>query len=341
MQTTGQTAGANGAGRRPVLRFGLQIARFDYPGVPPHEIFDRVVDIARTAEDAGFDSIWAQDHFYQAPVPGLGWQADEPVLESYAMLAALAARTSKVRLGTTVTGVTFRNPALLAKAVTTLDVISKGRAVLGIGAAWHEEEHRGYGFDFPPTGERLSRLEEALQVCRAMFREERPSFSGEYYRISEAVNSPRPLTSSGPPILVGGGGEKRTLRMVARYADACNLFGDLETVRHKLGVLERHCAAEERDPDEITKTKMACLLISESDAEAQRRYEEMAASMGDYAAMLGGIAIAGSPQRVADQVGEYLEAGLDGLVCYLPDTHDLDTVRLAGETLVKNFGGLS
>ncbi|MEU4885961.1 MULTISPECIES: LLM class F420-dependent oxidoreductase [Streptomyces] len=340
MQTTERTTDESGTGRRPVLRFGLQIARFDYPGVGPHQVFDRVTDIARTAEEAGFDSIWAQDHFYQAPVPGIGWQADEPVLEPYTMLAALAARTSRVRLGTTVTGVTYRNPALLAKTVSTLDVISGGRAVLGIGAAWHEEEHTGYGYDYPSDAERLSRLEEALRICRPMFRDERPVFTGEYYRVDGAVNSPPPLAPGGPPILVGGSGEKRTLRLVARYADACNLFGDLDTVRHKLKVLDGHCETENRDPAEITRTKMSCLLINESDAEARRRYDEMGAAMGDWAPMLGGMAMAGSPDRIAEQVAEYFEAGLDGLVFYLPDTHDLDTVRMAGETLVKHFGGL-
>lgn len=328
------------APHRPVLKFGLQIPRFDYPGVEPHDVFGRVRDIARTAEESGFDSVWAQDHFYQAPVPGIGWRPDEPVLEAYTMLSALAACTSAVRLGTTVSGVTFRNPALLAKMVTSLDVISGGRAVLGLGAAWFEDEHRGYGMDFPAPKERLDRLEEALRICRAMFREERPSFRGAHYRIDEAVNSPRPLTPGGPPILVGGSGEKRTLRLVAEHADACNLFGDLATVKHKLRVLDAHCEAVGRDPATITRTKMTCLLISESDAVAQRRYDEMAAGMGDYASMLGGVAIAGGPDRIAEQVGEYLDAGLDGLVCYLPDTHDLDAVRLAGTTLTKHFGAL-
>jgi F420-dependent oxidoreductase-like protein len=324
--------------RPPVLRFGLQIARFDYPGVPPDAVFRRVREIAQTAERAGFDSLWVQDHCYQAPVPGLGWQPAEPVLEAYTLLGALAAVTDTVRLGTTVSAVTFRNPALLAKAVTTLDIISAGRAVLGIGAAWYEDEHRGYGFDFPAAGERLDRLEEALQICRAMFTSERSSFSGTHYRVDDALNVPAPVTPGGPPILVGGSGERRTLRLVARYGDACNLFGDVASVRHKLDVLHRHCEDLGRDPAEITKTKMACLIVDESDARARRRYDEMAAQMGDYAPMLGGVAIAGDPDHLAEQVGEYLDAGLDGLVCYLPDTHDLAAVELAGRTLSKHFG---
>src|SRR5256886_11313826 len=183
-----------------MLRLGLQIPNFTYPGVPDGELFDRVADIAVTAEQAGFDSIWVMDHLYQIPNVG---QRTEPMLEAYTLLGGIAARTSRATLGTMVTGVTYRNPALLAKIVTTLDIVSSGRAILGIGAAWNEDEHRGYGFDFPPAGERLERLEEAVQICRAMFTEEAPSFRGKFYRIEEAINSPRPLTPGGPPILIG------------------------------------------------------------------------------------------------------------------------------------------
>src|SRR5438552_8085041 len=170
-----------------MMRLGLQIQTFTYPGVPHDKLFERAADIAVTAEQSGFDCLWVMDHFYQIPFVG---QRTEPMLESYTLLGGLAARTSTASLGTMVTGVTYRNPALLAKIVTTLDVVSSGRAILGIGAAWNEDEHRGYGFEFPPVGERLSRLEEALQICRAMFREEAPSFDGRYYRIQGALNFP-------------------------------------------------------------------------------------------------------------------------------------------------------
>jgi alkanesulfonate monooxygenase SsuD/methylene tetrahydromethanopterin reductase-like flavin-dependent oxidoreductase (luciferase family) len=160
----------------PLTRFGLQIPSFTYPGVPDSELFDRVSAIAVAAEESGFDSVWVMDHFYQ--IRGVG-DRTEPMLEAYSLLSALAARTERAKLGTMVTGVTYRNPALLAKIVTTLDVISSGRAMLGIGAAWNEEEHRGYGFPFPPVKERMDRLEEALQICRAMFTEEAPSFTGQ------------------------------------------------------------------------------------------------------------------------------------------------------------------
>src|SRR5271166_4865708 len=226
------------------MRFGLQIPNFTV-GETPGALFDGVVAMATAAEEAGFDSVWVMDHFYQLPPLG---GPSQPMLDSYTLLGALAARTSRVRLGTMVTGVTYRNPAHLAKIVTTLDVISAGRAILGIGAAWYDVEHEGLGFDFPPAGQRLDRLEEALQICRAMFSQDGPSFEGRHYRVREARNVPPPVQEGGPPILVGGGGEKRTLNLVARYADMCNLFGDAATIAHKVDVLRGHCEAVRRDP---------------------------------------------------------------------------------------------
>ncbi|HEY8455072.1 MAG TPA: LLM class F420-dependent oxidoreductase [Actinopolymorphaceae bacterium] len=314
-----------------VTRFGLQIPLFTYPDVPDNQLFERVAAIATTAEEAGFDSIWVMDHFYQ--LPGLG-KPDDPMFEAYTLLGALAARTRTARLGTMVTGVTYRNPALLAKIVTTLDVISAGRAILGIGAAWNEVEHRAYGFRFPPTGERMDRLEEALQICRAMFTEYSPSFSGKHYEIVEAFNVPRPVTPGGPPILVGGAGERRTLRLVAKYADASNIFGDVATVRHKLDVLERHCQEVGRDPKEITKTKLATLIIGATPEEAERKIAEIRARIGpghdDY---WRDAVLAGTPDQVVEQVQAQFDAGLDGIIINLPDAQNLDVVRLAGETL--------
>ena len=263
---------------RPIIRLGLQIPSFTFPGVPPDKLFEAIADIAVRAERSGFDSIWVMDHFYQLPMVG---PDSLEMFDAYTLLAAIAARTSNAKLGTLVTGVTYRNPAHLAKIVTGLDVISGGRAILGIGAAWNESEHIGYGFDFPPTVERFERLEEAVQICRAMFTEERPSFQGKHYRIERALNSPRPLTPGGPPVLIGGGGEKRTLNLVARYADACNLFGDAATIRHKLAVLDRHCESVGRDNAEVTKTKLGQLLIAPPGglAEVERRYMRSAASI--------------------------------------------------------------
>src|SRR5690349_4238395 len=196
--------------------FGLHMPNFSYPDLPPERLFDRVVEQAQAAESAGFDIITVMDHFYQISIVG---PETEPMLEAYSTLAALAMATSRVRLGTLVTGVTYRNPALLVKMVTTLDTISKGRAILGIGAAWNDSEHAGYGFEFPPVRERMDRLGEALTIAKAMFTEERPSFEGRYYKIDRALNSPRPIQPGGPKILVGGSGEQRTLRLAAQHAD--------------------------------------------------------------------------------------------------------------------------
>jgi F420-dependent oxidoreductase-like protein len=317
-----------------VTRFGLQIPNFTYPGVADRDLFERIAQIAGAAEESGFDSVWVMDHFYQIAMVG---PRTEPMLEAYTLLGALAARTRSVSLGTMVTGVTYRNPALLAKIVTTLDIVSAGRAILAIGAAWNDEEHAGYGFPYPPIGERMDRLEEALQICTAMFTQEEASFSGRHYTIEHALNFPRPIRAA-IPILVGGSGERRTLALVAKYADACNLFGDVATIRHKLEVLERHCEAIGRDPASITKTRLGGLVIAATGEEADRRGREMAAARGMDEERYRDYVIAGDPDSVTEQVAAYLDAGLDGLIFNMHDAQELEPVRLAGETLSKAFG---
>ncbi len=310
------------------MRFGLQIPNF-IVGDSRGALFDGVVAMATAAEDAGFDSVWVMDHFFQLPPLG---GPSQPMLDSYTLLGALAARTSRVRLGTMVTGVTYRNPAHLAKIVTTLDVISAGRAILGIGAAWYDVEHEGLGFAFPPAGERLDRLEEALQICRAMFREEAPSFEGRYYRIHEARNVPPPVQPGGPAILVGGGGEKRTLRLVARYADMCNITGDPATIAHKVEVLQGHCAAEGRDPSEVTVSRLSTLVLTAS--------EEETATTKDFLRQVTGEEPTGSDVGTADElvarVEELAAAGVEYFVFNVP-TGTPDTVRRVGEVLVERF----
>jgi F420-dependent oxidoreductase-like protein len=280
----------------PVTRLGLQIPNFTFPGVADADLFETIAGIATTAEESGFDSVWVMDHLYQ--IRGVG-PPEDAMLEAYTLLGAIAGRTQRAALGTMVTGVTYRNPALLAKIVTTLDVVSSGRAILGIGAAWNDDEHAGYGYDFPPAGERLDRLEEALQICRAMFTEAAPTFAGRHYRVTGVLNNPKPIRGR-IPILIGGGGEKRTLRLVAQYGDACNVFGDADGVRHKLDVLERHCADVGRDPAEITKTTL--LTVKDIDA-------------------------------AAAQAADYAKIGIDGLVVNMPDVTDLQKVARTGETL--------
>lgn len=310
------------------MRFGLQIPNFS-DDETPGTLFGEVVDRTAAAEDTGFDSVWVMDHFFQLPPMG-GPVA--PMLDSYTLLGALAARTSRVRLGAMVTGVTYRNPAHLAKIVTTLDIISGGRAILGIGAAWYDVEHEGLGFDFPPAGERLDRLEEALQICRAMFTEEAPSFEGRYYRIHEARNVPPPVQRGGPPILVGGGGERRTLQLVARYADMCNIVGDPATVAHKVDVLRGHCKAIGRDPAEITVSRLSTLVLTANDEETTATKEFLRQVTGEEPS--------GSDVGTVDQldarVEELAAAGVDYFVFNMP-TGTAETVRQVGESLVGRF----
>jgi F420-dependent oxidoreductase-like protein len=280
--------------------FSYHMPNYTFAGVPDDQLFDRVVDLVQTAEKSGFDMVTVMDHFYQ--IGPVGPEGD-PMLEGYSALAALAMRTERVLLSTMVSGVTYRNPALLAKTVTTLDVISRGRAVLGLGAAWNDVEHAAYGFDFPPIGEREDRLEEALTIAQAMFTQDRPSFQGKYYRIDRARNVPRPIRR--PRILVGGGGEKRTLKTAARFADITNWFGGLDEAAAKLPVLARHCEAIGRDPAEITKTVSVSIGIAESErdraAYLARIPEERRAS-----------ATIATLSEAADILHGYLAAGFDG-----------------------------
>ena len=320
--------------RALVTRLGLQIPSFTFPGVADADLFETIAAIATTAEAHGFDSLWVMDHLYQIEMVG---PKEDPMLEAYTLLAALAARTKRAGLGTMVTGVTYRNPALLAKIVTTLDVISSGRAILGIGAAWNEDEHAGFGFDFPPVKERMDRLEEALQILRAMFTETAPTFEGRYYRIRSVLNNPKPIRGR-IPILIGGSGEKRTLRLVAQYGDACNVFGDPDTVGHKIDVLERHCADVGRDPAEITKTGVQSVIVRPTSAEAEKALEAYAAARGTLPDRVRQFLTVGDPAAVAERVAAYRAVGLDGLVVNLPEVADLDAVALAGETLRPALG---
>src|SRR4051794_17999315 len=255
--------------------FGLQLPNFTFPGVADDAMFDRIAELARAGEESGFTSLYVMDHFYQLPPLG---GASQPMLEAYTLLGALAAITDRVQLGTLVTGVTYRNPALLAKMVTTLDIISKGRAMLGIGAAWNESEHIGYGIEFPPVRERMNRLGEALTIAKLMFTEERPSFEGTYYKIDRALNEPRPLQAGGPKILVGGSGEQRTLRLAAQHADITHWFITTpEEFTRKNGIFEDHCEAVGRDPSTVTKTIGAPVLLGRDEAEVRAISERIPA----------------------------------------------------------------
>ncbi len=236
------------------MRIGLQIPNFTWPGGPA-QIGSTLAEIARTADDSGFYSLWVMDHFFQIGVIG---PPENDMLEGYSTLNYLAGLTKNVKLGTLVTGVIYRFPGILIKTVSTLDVLSGGRAYLGIGAAWNEQESLGLGVPFPPVKERFERLEESLKIANQMWSDNNGAYNGSHYQLAQTLNSPQSLSKPHPPIMIGGSGEKKTLRLVAQYADACNLFARMgvDTVRSKLDVLKRHCEEIGRDYSEIEKTTL-------------------------------------------------------------------------------------
>ncbi|HKA94444.1 MAG TPA: LLM class F420-dependent oxidoreductase [Acidimicrobiia bacterium] len=250
--------------------------RFDWAGGAPR-IGPRVADLAERAEAMGVRTASFMDHFFQ-----MDWMApaEDPMLEGYTALGFLAGRTERLRLRLLVTGVTYRHPGILAKAVTTLDVVSGGRAELGIGAAWYEREHRGLGVPFPPTAERFERLEEAIQICLQMWSDDNGAFEGTHYRLEETICSPEPVSTPRPRILIGGGGERKTLRLVAQYADACNFFGGPDEVSQKLDVLRRHCDDVGRDINEIEVTVQYRELSPDAGADDVLRGAEAFAKVG-------------------------------------------------------------
>ena len=283
--------------------FGFHMPNYTFPGTPPERMFDRIVEQAKLAEDLGFKQVTVMDHLYQ--IPGVG-TVDEPMLEAYSVLNALARETSRVRLGTQVTGVTYRNPAMLAKMVSTLDVTSAGRAMLGLGAAWNEEEHVGFGYEFPPVKERMDRLDEALTIIRAMFREPRASFSGTHYRVHEVVNEPKPVQEGGPPIYVGGGGEQRTLRIAAKHADITHWFPlGMSTLQHKTDLLRRYCDDIGRDAAEIERAIGSPVIVVTNEAEAAQHLERMPPERR-------GNVIVGVPEKAAEGLRPYIDAGFTG-----------------------------
>ena len=292
------------------LRFGLHLNRFAFPG----DTGEAVGRIGRAAEEAGFDAVYVMDHFRQIPQVGRAW---DDFLESYTTLAFLAARTSRVRLGALVTGVTYRNPAHLGKIIATLDVLSGGRAVAGLGLAWFAAEHVAYGWDFPGVGERYALLEDTLRLLPLLWGKGSPAFEGAVVSVPEALCYPRPVQAH-VPIIVGGGGERRTLRLAAHFADAANVFGDVRAVRRKKAVLERHCAESGRS---VELTHLSTVLVGRDDAEVAelvRRHRPRGRDPARFAAEVN----AGT---VSDHVGrfrELAEAGVAEVMVALPDLVD-------------------
>lgn len=318
---------------RVPITLDLHLPNFNYPEVGPDRLFDRLVDIATTAEESGFSSISAMDHLHQIALVG---PPQNNMLEGSTILSALAARTSKLTLGLLVGSVTYRRPTIAAKTTTTIDIVSGGRAWQGIGAGWFEEEHVAYGYDFPPLKTRFEMLEEALQILRSMFKDEQTTFKGEYFTADGAYNNPKPVRGD-IPILIGGSGERKTLRLVAQYGDGCNLFGDAVRLKHLLGVLEGHCNDVGRDPAEITKTVMGQVLIAPTHEAAQALVKPLA-ERGIPQERIDAMLV-GDPDTVGERVQGLKDAGAEGMTFTMPYAHDLEQVALAGRTLGPIFAG--
>jgi F420-dependent oxidoreductase-like protein len=323
-------------------RLGFQIPNFTLPGVTDAALFERVAAMAGKAEESGFDTVFVMDHFYQLPMLG---PPDWNMLEAYTLLGALAARTRRARLGTLVTGNTYRNPALLGKIVTTLDVISGGRALVGIGTGWFEEEHVALGFRFGTLKERFDKLEEALAILLPMLKDERPTFSGKHYTAKDLINRPPPLQAGGIPLMIGGAGEKRTLRLVAEHADESNLPCSLDELPGKLDALARHCDAVGRDRATIGVSVLFSLVIAPTTAQAEAARNALLARRGlDWNALpdamkenIRRVLVLGDPDTVGEIVQrKIVEVGLDGLVVNLPaNGQELESIALAGQVLDK------
>jgi F420-dependent oxidoreductase-like protein len=317
---------------RAPITLDLHLPNFNYPNTPPDKLFNELTEIAQTAENSGFSSITVMDHVHQ--IRGIG-PRENYMFEGNAMLAALAAVTSKASLGLLVGGVIYRNPALLAKITTSIDIISGGRAVLGIGAAWNDEESHAYGFDFPPLKERFERLEDALNIARLMFTQSPASYQGKHHSIDGALNNPQPLRGD-IPILIGGSGERKTLRMVAQYADGSNVFGDVERVKHLLSVLEGHCEKLGRDPAEITKTRNGSFIAGRTQEEAEAKVKKLLES-GEIDESRLAMTLVGGPDELARQAQEFKDAGIDGLTGSIPDVYDLESIEIVGQAVGPVF----
>jgi len=290
------------------VKIGLQIPDFTWPGGPPRLGAD-LAAVARTADDAGFEFLAVMDHFFQIGVIG---PPEREMLEAYTTLGYFAGCTSRIKLLTLVTGTVYRHPGILAKIVTTLDVLSAGRAWLGIGAAWNEEESRGLGIPFPPVVERFERLEETLQICLQMWRGDQSPYHGRHYQLERPINSPQALSRPHPPILIGGSGERKTLRFVARYAQACNLFPSPELPR-KLDVLRAHCEAEGRDYDDILKT---CYFIFDVGEKGEKAGE------------------------IVDQLGGLAEMGFQAAIGAVANVWDVTPLEIIGSEVIPAVASL-
>ena len=298
------------------MKVGLQISSFTWPG-GPDAIAPTLARIVRQADDVGFDSIWVMDHFFQ--IRGVG-RPEEPMLEGWTTLGFMAAHSTRARLGLMVGGVHYRDPGLWIKAATTLDVLSGGRAWLGIGAAWNEDESRGLGFRFPPLAERFEQLEDTLRMAHGMWSGERGTdepMDGHHLRATRLLNSPQSISRPRVPIMVGGGGEKKTLRLVAQYADACNVFGTPEAIARKYAILAEHCATVGRDPDEIERSTLQTVNVT---ADGGRGSE--------------------TAGQVIERFGDLSDAGAEHIIFSVRDVADPDRLEALGRDVLPTLRSL-
>ncbi len=303
------------------LKFGVSLPQtIDLASAQdPVEVYEMMTRVAQAADELGFASAWLGDHFHPSPRG-----PREAPFECWITTAAVARDTRRIRIGQAVTGNGYRHPALLAKMASTVDVLSHGRLICGIGAGWHEQEYRAYGYDFPNTADRLRHLGEAVQVILAMWTQEEAVFEGKYYQIRGAINQPKGAQQPHIPLLIGGGGEKVTLKLVAQYGDACNVFGDLETIKHKFAVLKAHCEAVGRDYESIHRTAGTFCSIGETDEQARAKFP--AALLSRFGNMAESVLV-GNPDTIRKRLAAFEAAGVQELIIGFPDVLQLESLR--------------
>lgn len=314
------------------MKFGVMVPqgwRMDLADIAdPVEAYETMTRVAQEAEARGFDSIWLYDHFHTIPFP-----SQEVTFECWTSTAALARDTKTVRIGQMVTCNGYRNPALLAKMASTVDVLSHGRLDFGIGAGWYEHEYRAYGYDYPDAPERLRYLREAIQVILAMWTQEEAVFEGKYYQVRGAINQPKGVQKPHIPVLIGGGGEKVTLKLVAQYGDACNVGGDIDTIKHKFAVIKQHCETVGRDYERIHRTSSALCIMGESEEAALAQLQPAERQLVEQRRA---VTIIGTPDTVRQRLSEYEAAGVQELILSFPSITKLETLRaFAGECIKK------
>ena len=315
------------------MKFGLVVPQgwqLDLAGIPdPAEAYETMTRVALEAEALGYDSVWLYDHLHTVPMP-----SQEVTFECWTGMAGLARDTKRVRIGQIVTCNNYRNPALLAKMASCVDVMSHGRLNFGIGAGWYEHEYRAYGYDYPDAPARLRQMGEAVQIFLKMWTEDEASFEGKYYQVRGAINQPKGVQKPHIPLLIGGGGEKVTLKLVAQYADACNVSdSDVPVVEHKFAVLKKHCEDVERDYNSIRRTFLIDCRIAETDQDAIAKLKPEQQGQLD---MLRRQSLIGTPDTIRKRLAEYEQVGVQEVIMYMPDARDLKSVRLFAQECMRS-----